>query len=523
MRIKKLKAGDTEIEPVNMVLIVGANGTGKTRLLDEIHAAFTGRDHKSNYWNLTFENDVGDVDKKTWHDNLHQFSEKGDIKWYCPFTKINNNHDGRKLNSSQYSQYNSETDLNFLKKELTHYLPVNERLQIPSNAPMTQQSQTASDPLNILFRSPKMLKDIQNHLKRLFSKELYLASHNVPQLELRLADSSDTNLPQAILDKPQESFQKYQEWMKANQIGEITIEGHGIQAFLHIMLSYALPTNSILMIDEPEIHLYPSIKRKFGQLLGNLAQKNKKQFICVTHDSDFLQGVFDAKCDLDILKLSKLNKTHSVIHTPYKTDSSLWAKHNQTSFLQLAFLDCGILVEGATDRLAYEHIFSDQKFLNNVEYKFISSGGKDSISNPEKIAQDLKVPYAVILDIDVLKEGEYKNVEKMLKLSGQNTILTKIRAIGPKLKGIQDFKKKGLEAISDGTTKTEVETIINDLAGLGVFVVPCGCLESWREIKCLKPEFPEKFIKSYRRKKSDFKNIIDFLKQIETYLQDKIQ
>ena len=225
----------------------------------------------------------------------------------------------------------------------------------------------------------------------------------------------------------------------------------------------------------------------------------------------------------DARELSKINKTHSVIHTPYKTDSSLWAKHNQTSFLQLAFLDCGILVEGATDRLAYEHIFSDQKFLNNVEYKFISSGGKDSISNPEKIAQDLKVPYAVILDIDVLKEGEYKNIEKMLKLSGQNTILEKIKTIGAKLKGIQDFKKKGLESISDGTTKTEVEAIINDLAGLGVFVVPCGCLESWHEIKCLKPEFPEKFIKSYRKKKSDFKNVIDFLKQIETYLQSKIQ
>lgn len=519
MRIKKIKIEDVETELSNMVLIVGANGTGKTRLLDEIHAAFTGRDRKSNFWALTFENEIGRIDKKTWYENLHQFTEGEESKWYCPFTKINNKHDGRKLNKSHYDQYESATDFDFLKKELTHYLPVGERLQIPSDAPMTQQSQTASDPLNILFRSPKMLKDIQKHLKRLFSKELYLASHNIPQLELRLADSYDTILPPSNPNKSQDSFQKYQKWLETNKIGDIKIEGHGIQAFLHIMLSYALPTNSILMIDEPEIHLYPSIKRKFGQLLGNLAQKNKKQFICVTHDSDFLQGVFDAKCDLDVLKLSKVNKNHSVIHTPYKTGSSPRANQNQTSFLQLAFLDCGILVEGATDRLAYEHIFSDQKFLNNLEYKFISSSGKDSICNPEKIATDLNVPYAIILDIDVLKEGEYKNVAKMLKLKGHNAILERMESLGPKLKGIKDFKGKGLSAISDNEIKKEAKAVIKELEKLGVFVVPCGCLESWREINCLKPEFPEKFIKAYRRNKSEFKNVIKFLQKIETYLK----
>lgn len=482
MRIKKIKINGTEIEPSNMVLIVGANGTGKTRLLDEIYSAFSGRNRQSNFWGLSFENDIETEDKTTWHENLHQFTEKSETKWYCPFTK-----EGRKLNRTQYDNFDKEENLDFLKTELTHYLSVGTRLNIPSNAQMTPQTQAASDPLNLLFRSPKMFREIKNNLRKLFDKELYLAAHNVPQIDLRLAESSDSSLPKWIPDNPQESFQKYQKWLETNKIGEITIEGHGIQAFLHIMLSYALPTNSILMIDEPEIHLYPSIKRKFGQLLGNLAQKNKKQFICVTHDSDFLQGVFDAKCNLDILKLSKLKKTHSVIHTPYKTDSSLWAKHNQTSFLQLAFLDCGILVEGATDRLAYEHIFSDQKFLNNIEYKFISCGGKDSISNPEKIAKDLNVPYAIILDIDVLKEGEYKNIEKILKLNGQDDLLTRIKNVGPKLKGIQDFKKNGIDAINDDNTKKEVEEIIKELSEFGVFIVPCGCLESWREIKCLKP------------------------------------
>lgn len=524
MRIKKLKINTTEIPLSNMVLIVGANGTGKTRLLDEIYSAFASINRQSTFWDFTFEPEITEEDKKTWYQNLHQFVEKGTLKWYSPFTKP----DGLKLTESEYEKFDEEKNLDFLKNELSHYLPVGQRLTIPNNAQMTPQTQTATDPLNILYRSPKMLKHIQKNLTSLFGKKLYLTTHNVPQIELRLADSSDTKLAAWIPNKPQESVQKYQKWLEKNNIGDIKIEGHGIQAFLHIMLSYALPTNSILMIDEPEIYLYPSIKRKFGQLLGKLAQKNKKQFICVTHDSDFLQGVFDAKCNLDIIRLSKKAKEHSLISTTYESTASLWAKHNQTSFLQLAFLDCGIIVEGATDRLVYEYIFSDQKFLDNVEYKFIAAGGADSIKNPEKIAQDLKVPYVVIMDFDTLRAEKKKNqpdqakIEKLLKLSQQASLLMEIKDLGPKLKGINDLKTKGLAAITDDDLRTKAKKLIENLEKIGIFIIPYGHLESWKEITCRPGEFPEKLIRAYRRNKKEFTNLTAFLKRISTYLHNNL-
>ncbi len=504
----------------NIVLIVGANGTGKTRLLDEAYSAFTGIKRNSNYWNLNFEYDSTKEDRTNWRENLHQLIEREKIQWYCPFSK-----EGQKINQQQYESLDNDDGYkkvfpndDFLKKEFTHYLPVEERTTVPGHAPRIAQSQAAADPLNLLFRSSKMFKEIQNNLLSLFNKKLWLAPHNDPELELRLADESDGDLDKWLYKNPPKAFQKYQAWLKENNIGNITIEGHGVRAFLHIMLSYTLPTNSILMIDEPEIHLYPSIKRKFGQLLGTLAQKGKKQFICVTHDSDFLQGVFDAKCDLVILKLSKKEKEYSVINTEYKSTKTLWAKQNQTNFLQLAFLDCGIIVEGSTDRLVYEYVFSDQKFLDNIEYKFIAAGGKDSISNPEKIAQDLKTPYAIILDIDNLKEKEYKKAENFLKLSGQTELLNRIKILGPKLKGIPDLKKKGVIVINNPIIKKETEELLLDLEKIGIFIVPCGCLESWREIDCIKAEFPEKFIRTYKRNKRQFKEVINFLKKIDTYL-----
>ena len=263
-------------------------------------------------------------------------------------------------------------------------------------------------------------------------------------------------------------------------------------------------------------------KRKFGKIIGNLTQSGKKQIICVTHDSDFIQGVFDAKCNLDVLKLTRSADQFSVISATYENQDSLRAKHNQMSYLQLAFLECGIIVEGATDRLVYENVFADQKLLDDVEYKFITAGGSDSISNPEKLAQDLNVPYAIILDIDNLRKGNFSSIKKILKLENQKSTLQKIEEIGPKLSHITNFKLNGLESIKDEIIRDEAEAIINELEKIGIFIVKCGNLESWRNIGGFKSEFPEKFLNLYNRNKRSFQNLVDFLNRIETYLRNEI-
>ena len=529
MRINKIILDEKEFLLSNMVLIVGANGTGKTRLLDEISSEFAGRERKTNYWSLNFDHEFTQNDGKIWYKHLQQFVERGAVQWYSPFTKTGESHDRRKITQLEYESLGRKNGFkeffensNFLRKELSHYLPVEERLNITSEIARKEQSNVISDSLNLLFRNREMLEEIQVQIRKLFKRELYLAPHNDPNLQLKLADSSDEKMPKWNGKDPVKSFAQYQKWLGKATVGDIKIEGHGIRAFLHIMLSYALPTNLVLMIDEPELHLYPSIKKKFGKLLGNLTQKSKKQIICVTHDSDFLQGVFDSKCDLDVLKLQKQDKKYSVISYSYKSNNSLWAKYNQTSFLQLAFLECAIIVEGSTDQHLYEYIFSDQNLLGEVEYNFISAGGNDSISNPEKLAQDLKVPYAIILDFDNLKEVEYEHIEKIRKLKGKKRILELIQKLGPKIKGVPEIKNKGLAAFDDGDLKNEIKAIIRKLDKMGIFIVPCGYLESWAKIACTKAEFPEKFIKKYMESKTEFQSLNIFLKKIEKYLRSEM-
>lgn len=250
MRITKITINDTEIKPKNLVLILGANSTGKTRLLDEMHSVFTGRKRSTSFWDINFEDRIYKYDKENWYKSLNQNVEGNQTQWYCPFTLYGNNHDGRILDDKTYEDLKDQegfkkyfANSDFLRKEFIHYLSVVNRLQVPNNVPITAQSEKVSDSLNLLYRTPKMFKEIKGRLNKLFDKQLHTALHNNPQLELRLSDKEDEAIPKWKPNDAQNSFQDYRRWIKDNSIGEISVEGHGIQAFLHIMLSYAIPTN----------------------------------------------------------------------------------------------------------------------------------------------------------------------------------------------------------------------------------------------------------------------------------------
>lgn len=525
MRINNVTINDQTIPLSNMVVIVGSNGTGKTRLLEELNWAFTNRGDKTNFWKIKFEENLLSDDISKWFVSLIYYMERNNKTWYSPFTKWNNDHDGLTMADEAYSNYTYDQD-KFIKdhgvafiKEFIHYLPVNQRLTVGQSAGITPPNQRTNEVLNLLFKNRKILDEINIELIRTFKKKALIMPHILPNIELRVVDSDIKNIPKFDISDTTTSYQNYVDWLKENEIVNVSMEGHGIQAFLHIMLTYCVPLNHLLLIDEPEIHLYPSVKRKFGNTLGKISENNKKQFICVTHDSDFLQGIFDSKCDATIIRIKKIGKSRELFFKAVKNDMKYLAGQNQTPFLQIPFLDAAIIVEGATDRLVYESVFYDNNFLSDIEYKFISAGGKDSISNPVRIANDLKVPYVVILDIENLKIKENLHLMKLNSIKENDDLLKEISEIGKNLGGIENFTSRGVEAILDKDLKERVSTLIAYLKTVGIFIVYKGTLESWGNIEVnSKNQFPEKFIEDYNKDKKSFKQMISFLKEIETYL-----
>jgi AAA15 family ATPase/GTPase len=533
MRINNLTIDNHQkITLNNLIIIVGSNGTGKTRLIEELHFELTQRSHGNikKYWNLQFEYSLEEADIKEWLSSLMLHLESTHKTWLSPYTIWQNQIDGLSIPDSQYQVYlNSKESLlprfnnpNFIK-EYVNYLQVGARLSVNASAEIKGGGQKVGDVLNLLFRNGNMLSEISESLKLLFKKKIVLALHAFPILELKIVDDTVPEPKDFDIKNTALSLQEYINWKEVNGVGEVWVEGHGILAFLHIMLSYYIPLNHVLLIDEPEIHLYPSVKRKFGNTLGEMSKKKKKQFFCVTHDSDFLQGVFDSRCPVTIIKIKKANKKREIVFKNYDHSYGYLAGQNQTPFLQIPFLDAALIVEGASDRLVYESVFYDNGFLGDLEYKFISAGGKDSINNPLRVAEDLKVPYAIILDIDALKENENSSLMNILGVRKNSEHEKELRELGPNLKGIENFSLNGIMAIKDNLLKDRVNKFIGSLKKIGIFVVHKGSLESWKDIKVeSKNKFPEAFVAEYKKNKKGFSQLVAFLQEVDAYIRGQV-
>ena len=533
MKIKNIKILEKKIALKNMVLIVGANGTGKSKLLYELQGVISDRDRQTSYWgDIEFEEATNDNDFTNWFNSLSHVYNRGNKNttvWTNQFSResISASSDGAEITEDQYKNLQDKTQLKeyfntnvrTILKEFIHYLRTDTRLVLGHTDQVPEAYQNIIYAPTVAHDFPEILRQINKYTGTLFGKKIEVAMNRRPNFELRVTDVEDPKIPPDNIKNRNKSLEEYRKWLEDYRVVDLDMEGDGVRSFLGIMFNYCLPTNQVLMIDEPELHLYPAIKREFGRILGNLAKNDKKQIICATHDSDFLQGVCDSGCDTSILKLTRVNKEHKITDIQY----SSVPKQSQSRILQIPFFHCAIFVEGDDDRRAYQHLFKSEKFLDGKEYLFLPVHGKGRMGAPSSFAQELDVPYAVILDIDSLKESNVeKTFKRIARLKGDKTLLATIVNLSVKIKNINNFGKMGLAAIVDTELKREIKGVISSLCDKGVFIVPCGKLESWPKIfeNDLENdlETSERVIRKYENNKQDSKILIDFLKKVEDYL-----
>lgn len=524
MRINSIEIQESTIEAKNLNVIVGSNGTGKTRLLHELYCVFTGYTDErqtTKYWHpINIDDTVNENDFDIWSDSLVRKEDNRRIRFYSPFTqRVGNN--PNEINEDQISDlktYKEQVNFQFLRNELASYLSVDQRLIQNSKAQKNRLSQQPENAINLLFRFPEIQDDINEHLEKILSRKLFITEYDDPQLELLVAPPNINSIPSYDSSKPQDSHDEFLAWKSENSVSDFDLEGHGVRALVNILISHEMPTNEIIFIDEPESHLYPSIKRKFGKIMGTLSANEEKQIFLVTHDSDFLQGIFDSGVDFSLIKLNRIKSDFTFSTTFYDDSKRLSANTLQSQYLGIPFLQCAIFVEGATDRLLYEHVFSDQSLMEDVEYSFISSSGKDSVCNPEKIAMDVGTPYAIIFDFDVLHHNSVEYLDRLSILNSKEDLLAKAKELSQEMKGTANLKNAGINALSDDLKESVIE-LIDEFKKLGIFIVPVGTLESWLEIDSDKKSYPERFISEYATRKDECEQLHTFLKEVKEYLK----
>lgn len=103
---------------------------------------------------------------------------------------------------------------------------------------------------------------------------------------------------------------------------DLVNEGLGTNQLVTILAKIMQKSNKFICIDEPEIHLHPTIIDKLVSVLIEMAEHEDKQFLVSTHSEHFinslLKSVVDGKIKNEEIKVYYLNKTRKETKTEFQ-------------------------------------------------------------------------------------------------------------------------------------------------------------------------------------------------------------
>lgn len=74
-------------------------------------------------------------------------------------------------------------------------------------------------------------------------------------------------------------------------------EGFGVNQVIYLLAKMLRIDSRTVLIEEPEVHLHPTVVRKFAKSLCNFAKDEEKQIVLVTHSEQFLVSLLTAVSD----------------------------------------------------------------------------------------------------------------------------------------------------------------------------------------------------------------------------------
>lgn len=161
--------------------------------------------------------------------------------------------------------------------------------------------------------------------------------------------------------------------------------------------------NSIVIIDEPELHLHPSWQKRLIQIFKTQGNNKNIQIIFVTHSSSFIS--YNILNNIYRIYLDNTFSKYIRIEDLYQKDNSYLLRKqlsviNATNNEKIFFANAVILVEGITDEILFKLIYAKEfgEIPDGVE--FVSISGKNNLKNFTSIIEKLQIPYFYIGDFD---------------------------------------------------------------------------------------------------------------------------
>ena len=264
----------------------------------------------------------------------------------------------------------------------------------------------------------------------------------------------------------------------------------GVKAFTGMIIECIAGDPDILLIDEPEAFLHPSLSFKLGKEISEIMSTTNRRLFVSTHSANFVMGCIQSGAPVSIVRLTYKNGAATARVLPKDDILSLMRNPllRSTGVLAGLFYESVIVTEADTDRAFYQEI--NERMLKQGNGKgipnclFLHAQNKQTVKTIIKPLRELGIPVAGIVDIDVLKDGGgvwtsflesgfIPEMEKNHLSTFRSDINNKFKASGREMKkdgGIRILGRDDQEALSN---------LLSQLERYGLFVVPGGEVEDW--------------------------------------------
>lgn len=534
--LKRLALPDLgELDCSGLLLVVGPNSSGKSQLLQDVYRRLCGEPRK-----LVVAEDVR-VEKPPFEPFLRCLEDEGYFvaledesgnktlrprtmflgtgqavgeipsqqarNWYGAFTPDDPNSLRRQSDYLNYFGRLLVTGL-FLDRRLTSLYPA---------GTIDFDSQPPQHDLHALYLNDAARKALFDEVLRSFGRTVWPDMSRGNQMSLKVSDEGTLPSPEDRLSHA-----------KMSVFRSIETEGDGMKSYLATCIALLLGTRPVCVVDEPEMCLHPPQAYNLGRFIGRHGANPDCVTLVATHSSHVLRGVIQTAPKVQIVRLTRRDRKFSAYLVPATelTEALSRPTLRAEAVLDGIFAQAVVVVEADGDRLVYQAVWETLLDEFRFDLHFSTVGGTGGIADTCRLYRTLRIPIAVIADLDMLVdpdrmarvlerlvddptnratlvadcEAVAKAVRDLPPTKTSSEVLAelqalkesrmdwdrkddielrrRLRGLATELDRMRRLKRGGVDAYTD-PLRTNLRDLLDHLRTHGLFLVPVGELEEW--------------------------------------------
>ncbi len=493
LRLKFGKGAESPAETISttpVTVFVGPNNSGKSKVLSEIHRFCTsGQKNSTDVIVNEIEFDVFSeaiADEKIKHVTLKPHANESVLPENVIVGKRGNRH---QLNRQQLidalQNTNSQTHrfCQWYLQYNTLILDGQSRISLINQQSAGDFQQPPHTSFQVLFKDDTRRAEVRRIIHDAFGTHFAIDPTNLGWLRLRLS----ARAPSSHLEERgihDEAVEFHAAALPIEQASD------GVKAFTGMITEIIAGDPAVLMIDEPEAFLHPSLAFKLGNEIARSSSGSEKRLFVSTHSPNFVMGCIQSGAPVNIVRLTYRAGVATARILPKEDILKLMRNPllRSTGVLSGLFYEFVVVTEADADRAFYqeinERLLRYKPELGIPNCLFINAQNKQTVQTIIRPLRELGIPAAGIVDIDMLKEGgsvwssflESAFVPE-IDCDSLSTVRTAVKQRFDQ--SGKDMKRKGGIELLSPNDKESAKNLLERLAEYGLFAVPHGELESW--------------------------------------------